>query len=65
LCDFAIVIGVLKKPGPGFGTKNPGSKIRDFGILPYKQGTDFPALKIVNPAGKTALKMANPALKND
>jgi hypothetical protein len=33
---YVLVIGVLKKPEPGFGTKNPGSKIRDFGILPYK-----------------------------
>jgi hypothetical protein len=30
------VIGVLKKPVPVSGTRNTGSKIRDFGILLYK-----------------------------
>jgi hypothetical protein len=30
------VIGVLKKPVPVLGTRNTGSKIRDFGMLLYK-----------------------------
>jgi hypothetical protein len=32
-------------------------------FIVYVQGWDFPALKIVNQAGKTALTMANPAPK--